>query len=403
MNLSFTVGFRARLSMSIAIFLWASGSPGPVRAQEPSDRTANFEELLTKMSSAPGNACNGKGEDFSRLEYYLFERADEAVEQGLNGAESAPSANGRAIGYRDRAIRALTALEHASAEINKEWDEENRFHFEVLDIPPALVVKMTYRNRATFTVFGIPYLSDDDKPNTAWRAIGAADDGRFEPRAGYDWVDLFPLWRGASNRARFLANFGDAGCGSGVGVFYYAYEWNPEDFGNLTEFIKLEGAASQEEPTDESDPGKEDLSSSFASIGKLQTTGTVITLPYCWFSQIDTWDNPSLCAVNSYDISQDQVRFLSQAINRPDLVPIAKAIEYGQAHDYPALLAYCASPEVALEILRNVPPFVYAGAALRVSQLDAVKETVEMGDDDVFHFEVEKREDRWLVVSFRIE
>jgi hypothetical protein len=393
---------QLQLTIFVVGFLLATGLWGSTRAQQPSDRTASFDDLLTKMSSRPGNACNGRGDDFSRLEYYLFEQADKAVLQSLNETESG-SANSPASGQKDRAIRALTMLEHSSAETNKEWQEENRFHFEVLDLPPALVVKMTYRNRATFTVFGIPRFSDDKKPNTAWRPVHATDDGRFEPRSGYEWVDLFPLQRGPSNRARFLAKIGDAGCGSGVGVSYYAYEWNPENFGEIAEFIKLEGAVSQEDLIDKTHPSKKDLSSSFPPIGKLQTTGTLIMLPYCWFSQIDTWDNPSLCGIDSYDISRDHVHFIRQITNRPDLLPVARAMEYGQAHDYPALLAYCASPEVARKILRNVPPRVYAGPSLSITRVGGEKERVEIGDDDVFKFDVEKCGGRWLVVAFHVE
>lgn len=357
----------------------------------------NFEELLRKMSVGPGDSCNGKGDDFSRLEYYLFERADKEVLRALN--EENPSASQQ----KDRAIRVLTTLEHASAEINKDWADENRFHFEVLDVPPALVARMAYRNRATFTVFGIPELATDQKHNAAWQKVSAADAGRSEPRAGYDWLDIFRLRRGPSHKARFLAKFGDAGCGSGVGVSYYVYEWNPGNFGELAEIIKLEGAVSQEEPVDKNHPSKKDLSSSFPPIGELRTEGALITLPYCWFSQIDTWDNPSLCAVDSYDISRDRAHFIRRAINRPDLVAIEKAIEYGQSHDYPALLAYCASPQVALTILKNVPPHVYAGASLKVSRVNRVRERVEVGDEDIFQFELEKRQGRWLLVSFRIQ
>lgn len=78
-------------------------------------------------------------------------------------------------------------------------------------------------------------------------------------------------------------------------------------------------------------------------------------------------------------------------------------MEYGQGHDYPALLGYCASPEVAQKVLRNVPPHVYAGPGLKVRRINAVQERVELGDDDVFQFDVEKRAGRWVVVGFRIQ
>ena len=83
--------------------------------------------------------------------------------------------------------------------------------------------------------------------------------------------------------------------------------------------------------------GLDDKVPGFPQIGKLQTDGPLIIPPYCWFSSIDTWDNPSLCAVDTYDLSRDSVRFRSRTYNRPDLVPIAKAIEYAQQRGYRAV------------------------------------------------------------------
>src|SRR5208283_4143244 len=97
--------------------------------------------------------------------------------------------------------------------------------------------------------------------------------------------------------------------------------------------------------------------------------------------------------VNTYDLSGDRVRFISSVANRPDLLPIAKAIQYAQAHDYPAVLAYCGSPDVAQRMVRDIPPFVFAGAGLAVKRIGALKESIDM-EDTGFHFEVEKRGDR---------
>jgi hypothetical protein len=357
------------------------------------------------MSSGPANPCNGSGRDYSNLEYDLFGKADEAVVQALNrSATGLPDSQNQSVsGPKARALNALTELEHLSVDVNNKWPEENRFHFEILDVAPALVVKMTYRNRATFTVFAIPERETDDKSNASWKPVYTADSGRFEPRGGYDSVDLFPLQRSRSNRARFLAKFGSAGCGSSVGISYYAYEWRPEGTGDLSEMIKQEGAVSQEEPVDERRSSKKDLSGSFPPVGEFRTNGPLISLPFCWFSSIDTWDNPSLCAVDSYDISGDRVRFVSRVINRPDLVPVAKVILYGGAHEYAEVLAYCGSPQVAGQIIRNVPPFVFAGPGLKVSSVGVARERVELGDEKVYRFEVEKRGDRWLVVAFQVD
>jgi hypothetical protein len=128
-------------------------------------------------------------------------------------------------------------------------------------------------------------------------------------------------------------------------------------------------------------------------IGLFRTEGSLVTLPYCWYSAIDTWDNPSLCAVDTYDISGDAVRFRSRTYNRPDLLPIAKAIEYARERDYPAVLAYCTSGDVARRLVRDIPPRFFAGV-LQVTRTANGKEHIEM---ESYRFDVEKRADRWLV------
>jgi hypothetical protein len=139
----------------------------------------------------------------------------------------------------------------------------------------------------------------------------------------------------------------------------------------------------------------------FEQIGTLRTSGSLITLPYCRFSPIDTWDNPSLCIVDTYDISADDVRFRSRAYNRPDLAPVAKAIEYAEQRDYRAVRGYCASSEVAHRLVRDLPPYVFADD-LRVTHTGKDKERVELGDPQTYRFEVEKLSGRWQVVAFSV-
>ncbi len=203
-------------------------------------------------------------------------------------------------------------------------------------------------------------------------------------------LDLYPLHRGPSGNARFLAKFDNAGCAGSTGVAYDAREWNPEGPGTLAQIVKQAGSFGLGEV-----PG-------FPQIGTLQTQGPLITLPYCRFSPIDTWDNPSLCAVDTYDLSGDDVRFRSRAYNRPDLVPIAKAMEYAEQRDYAAVLGYCASPQVARKLVRDVPPFVFA-EDLQLKHTGKGKEHVEFGFDHTYRFDVEKLADRWLVVAFSIQ
>jgi hypothetical protein len=191
-------------------------------------------------------------------------------------------------------------------------------------------------------------------------------------------------------RARFLAALDSGGCAGSIGVAYDAREWDPKGFGNLEQFIKQAGAF-----------GLDDKVRGFPQIGKLQTKGPMITLPYCWFSDIDTWDNPSLCAVDTYDVSGDTIKFHSRKYNRPDLVPIANVIAYAKKRDYPAVLGYCASSQVARKLVSNVLPFVFA-ENLRMTRKRKDKEHVELGSGPTYSFDVQKIGDRWRVVAFNM-
>src|ERR1700691_375415 len=84
----------------------------------------------------------------SAIESLLFDAAQGIVADALNDSAAARAP-------KDRASAALKRLEDESAQINIGWPEENRFHFELLDIAPALVIKMGVRSHERFFVFGI--------------------------------------------------------------------------------------------------------------------------------------------------------------------------------------------------------------------------------------------------------
>jgi hypothetical protein len=79
----------------------------------------------------------------SAIESRLVDAAQGIVADALNdsAAQQAP---------KDRASAALQRLEDESARINAAWPVENRFHFELLDIAPALVAKMGGRTHERF-------------------------------------------------------------------------------------------------------------------------------------------------------------------------------------------------------------------------------------------------------------
>ncbi len=288
-----------------------------------------------------------------------------------------------------------------SAQINSGWPDDSRFHSEVVDVPPGVIVITSYRSRETYSFFAIPENDGMSKQTHLWQTNGL-DRGRYRSPFGSMSVSAVPLSRGPTGKARFLAGSFGAGCAGSISVAYSAYEWDPQGVGSLEEIIKLEGAGSQYERVDEHVPPDKIAVDSFPPIGEMQTEGVRVKLPYCWFSTIDTWDDPSLCAVNTYDLSGDRVRFVGSVVNRPDLLSVAKAIEYAQAHDYPAVRAWCGSDEVAQELIRVIPPFVFADE-LRVERINDSRESVEFGFETIYTFEVEKNRDRWVVISFRME
>jgi hypothetical protein len=100
--------------------------------------------------------------------------------------------------------------------------------------------------------------------------------------------------------------------------------------------------------------------------------------------------------VDTYDLSGDNVRFQARAYNRPDLVPIVKAIEYAKKRDYPAVLGYCASSQVAHKLVQNDLLDGFA-EDLQVTRIGKGKEHVEIG---VCHFDVQKLAGRWRIVAF---
>lgn len=361
--------------------------PAGAEDRDP-DPQLDFRKHLEGLAKLSPDAClslpeERKGWDPSESEYRLFSRGADVVVQALNAT------NANEASAKHRASEALEKLERMSIDVNASWPDENRFHFEILDISPALAVKMTIRSAATYFVFGVPRGEDSASANLRWQLIGSDDVslGQDPPRA---LVELFPLYRGPSGNARFLARITPFGCAGSLGVVYDAREWNPAGFGSLEQIIQQKGAF-----------GLDDRVEGFEQIGRLKTEGELIAVPFCEFSAIDTWDNPSLCAVDTYDLSGDDVRFVSRTYNRPDLLPVAKVIEYGQSHDFVALAGYCDSAELARKLVHELPPHFYA-EDIRVTSMGNMKERVEL-DEGTFQFDIEQRTDGWVVTAFTIK
>jgi hypothetical protein len=357
--------------------------------ESPADK---ISQLLQQLTSAPPDTCEGpwaENLDPDQSERSLLEEASNLVLKQLNlgGPELAAAS--------EHATEALDKIKAQSGSINATWPQESRFHYELLSIPPALVLKVSIGTHERYFAFGIPTKDDMGKPNRQWQRVGE-DDLELDRAAARVWIDLFPLHRGPSGNPRFLASIGFTGCAGSSGLLYDAREWDPDDVVGFSKIIEQEGAMGMDEAFNAGIPNRKEP---FAPIGKLVTKGSIIALPYCWFSAIDTWDNPSMCALDTYDLSGDTVKFRSRSYNRPDLLPIVKAIEYAEKHDFPAVRGYCASDDVARRIMEVVPPFYFAGD-LQVVRERPDRERVTMGSPNPDEFEIEKHESGWQIVKF---
>lgn len=379
-------------TISLLIFLLFAASQSAF-AEVPNDSVETIKSLLKEMAQVPPDPCGQPWSANSAAkssESSLLQKASEETLSALNEGDPESSA------ARDRAAAALKKIERLSDEINAGWPQESRFHFQILDIAPALVLKIGIRAQEMFFLLGIPEKDGFGKPNREWRVVGR-DDLELDHPAPRNWIEISPLRRGPSGKARFLASIGYTGCAGSSGVLYDAREWDPSGLGELDTVIKQEGAQGMDEGFTGGKPTRKDP---FAPIGQLETGGPLITLPYCWFSAIDTWDNPSICALDTYDVSGDSVKFYSRTYNRPDLVPIVKAIEYAEKHDYPAVLAYCADADLARRMVRDITTSYFAGD-LQVTRKADGSELIEMGGPNGDRFTVKKSGDRWLIVGYK--
>jgi len=357
------------------------------------DPVQHFRQTLQMIASDPPDTCAGYYTEGpkARVESTLFSLANDIVTAELNATPAGPKPP------VERATEALKNLERMSAKIHAAWPKENRFHFQVLDISPVIVIGVSFRARARFFVVGI---HEDPKwnPKRLWVNVGNDEESLDPTRIGCRFViDLYPLHRGPSGNARFLATFSYIPC-SGItqGIVYDAMEWDPKNSGHIEQIIEQKGEFGLDEVPNGHSPTPKYPSD---PIGVLRTDGSLITLPYCWRSPIDTGDHPDMCAVDTYDLNGDDLKFHSRVYNQPDLLPIARAIEYAEKRDYQAVLGYCSSDDIAHRMVRDLPYSVNAGD-LQVTRNGEGKEHVEMGFPNTYHFDIEKRDDRWLIVAF---
>ena len=101
---------------------------------ESTQSQSDVQRILTKLAGFKPDPCGPPYEviaDPSDVEENVFQQAEEIVVKALN--ENSADRNDSLR----RAGQALKRLEQLSADINAAWPEENRFHFQMLDLSPA--------------------------------------------------------------------------------------------------------------------------------------------------------------------------------------------------------------------------------------------------------------------------
>ena len=119
---------------------------------------------LQKIAALAPDPClpeQGQSADSSAV-YRFFPAAAEGIVAELNAPSSARA---RPL---DRARGTLDRLEQMSAAMNGAWPEEERFHYETLDLPPTFVVTMSMASSAAYYLFAVPD-GDAGKSNGQWR------------------------------------------------------------------------------------------------------------------------------------------------------------------------------------------------------------------------------------------
>lgn len=349
----------------------------------------DLHRLFVSMASAQPYVCGPSMDDQTeKAEDAIVQAAEDRALEALNAGVHTPE-QAKAI-----IAQALEPFAKLSEETEAAWPKETRWHFEVVEILPAVAIQFTYRDKVHFRATGIVPGSEKSKP-LKWQHLG---EDSWEGSAFTSWsqAKISPLNRGPANAVRFLVSMQGGGCAGSYGVQYSIEEWNPGTDSDLHEVMSQSGAEGMDDPLVQAPTKKVP----FPKAGVLKTDGARITLPYCQFTQLDTWDNPSLCMVDTYDLSGDDVAFVSRRYNRPDLAPVAKVLEYAKTHDLPALRGYCASEAVARKILRELPGGYGFDAELETVPMGAGREGVRPAYSGVPGFVVEKHGDRWIVVSF---
>jgi hypothetical protein len=138
-------------------------------------------------------------------------------------------------------------------------------------------------------------------------------------------------------------------------------------------------------------------------VGALRTDGVMISLPYCRYSAVDIYADVTLCNLDLYDVSGDNVRFIETRAENPDLDAVARLVEYARTRDLPAVRAYTTDDKTAALVLQRMPSSYHSFMDRKVTPAGPDKETVLLRNGARWRFELVKTKGRWLISDFVIE
>lgn len=366
----------------------------PGRRVNPGDPVAAFQRLDQQLAGAPENECQGPSTfDFDRayaLEDKLFQTASEVVEDRLNAQPSKPITS---------ATDVLKRLQGISRRTNAGWLPESQFHFQILSVPPALVVGLSFRGQATFfTYMHGPVIGDlvqgGKSEGMGWSLAGTESQER-QGHSPYEKLRLYALHRGPSHDPRFLSVKSFEGCAGAGETVYIGYAWwkiaYPPPHPFIWERTKILDRLSR-------DPG-ESLAGKW---WRFSLGGGIVRIPYCWDGGLLMSAWATICSVDTYDLRGDLVRYVGTRTNRPDWAVVASVIRYAQKRDIHAVRGYCTGDAVARRVVALMPPGTLYFAGVDTKHPASDKEVLDFSDGWDLKFTLDKVKDRWLISAFAI-
>lgn len=356
----------------------AAGIKNSISAPNKEPALQRFTALMQKLIGNLPDDCSGPSDTVKtdvglNTERQMFDLLSGAVLDALNKAP-----NGSA---GETVQAALAPFQRIGTQFAVSRSADQRLRYELLPVQPLLVLKLAIWNQGTFVVYAPAPVSASLL--NRWEI--AQSDGTGD--AAFEKLEMFPLWRGPSGNPRLLVvkHFSDCMAGMTYDYIVDAYEWNGEQ-GQIAKIL---------EKTSEFSEGYRP--------GKLQTSGSKISVPYCWSGALHfTSASAPICSLDTYDLSGDALRLISTQNDPEDLSVIENVIESARTQNLATLASYSKSSDIARRIIKVMPldPF-FDGYSRK--QLGAAREQLDLSGDKTLRFVLQKRGSSWLLADFDVD